>query len=488
MTQDLKQKTVSGFFWSFVDNVSNYGIQFIIGIILARLLTPKDYGLIGIITIFIVVSEALIESGLTQALIRKNNPTQADYSTVFYFNLIVGIVLYILIFIASGFIADFFKQTLLIDLVKVQAINVIITSLSMVQRTILIKNINFKLQTKITTSSNALSGIIGIIFAYLGFGVWSIVFRSLLNNFFQSILLWIFNKWRPSKKFSKAAFEEMFGFGFKLLIAALINRIYNNIFYFIIGKYFPTRELGLYSRADQFKNIFSQGLNSTIQRVSYPILSSIRDDEIKLRTKYRKLLRTSVFISFTLMLFLAAISKELIFVLLGEKWIESIPYLQLLCFVGMFFPLNALNLNILIVKGRSNLLLKLEIIKKMITIPVILICAAFGIKEMIFGMIIISFLNYFLDSHYSGVLIGYSTFDQIKDISHTIYITFFVPLILFSLSHFIQLSPYILLPLLCLIGFSITVLIGELLKIYEYVELKAIFLEKFDFIKQWKFR
>ncbi len=475
----IKDKSINGFVWSFIDSLGNQGAQFVIGIVLARLLTPSDYGLVGMITVFIVVSESFIDSGFTQALIRKSNATQTDFSTVFYFNIIVGITVYIILFFGSPFISEYFDEPRLVDLVKVLGITVIINSIAIVQRARLTKEINFKLQSKISISSNIISGSIGISLAFMDFGVWSLVWRTLLNNTFQTVLLWSFNKWKPTIEFSIDSFREMFSFGYKLLISGLIYRIYTNIYYLIIGKYFSAAALGIYTRADQFKNLFSANLNSTIQRVSYPVLSSLKDDIARLRAGYKKTLRVTVFITAILMLGLAGIAKPLILVLIGEKWAGAIEYLQLLCFVGLFYPLHALNLNILNIKGRSDLFLKLEIIKIFLIIPEILIGIFIGIKAMIMMRIINQIIGYGINSQYSGRFIHYSTTDQIKDVISSFVIGLILGLLLYIMSLIIFITPFILLPLQVIVGLLFIVIVGELFEVYAYGEIKKIIYSKF---------
>lgn len=479
-----KDQAITGFAWSFIDNLGNQAAQFVIGIILARLLTPSDYGLVGIITVFIVILQAFVDSGFGQALIRKPDIKQSDYSTVFYFNLAAGIVLYFLIFVTAPLFDKFFNQTILSDLIKVLGLTIIINAVTIVQRNKLTKEINFKLQTKISIVSNIVSGIIGIAMAYWNFGVWSLVWRSMLNNLFQTVLLWMFNRWRPTYEFDKQSFKEMFSFGSKLLVSSLMDKIYKNIYYFVIAKYFTPADLGLYTRAEQFQTLFSQNLYSTIGRVSYPVLASIQQNEERLKDGYKKVLKITMFISAILMLGMAAIAKPLILVLLGTKWIGAVEYLQLLCFVGLFFPLHALNLNVLNVKGRSDLFLKLEVIKKLLAVPVIIIGIFLGIKEMIIAMIINSIVAYFLNSQYAGMLISYPTFDQIKDVMQSFLIALIVGIVLFGLSLLIPVSKYLLLTILLVTGTGLIIAIGESTKAYEYLELKSILLNGLSSLKK----
>ncbi|MFT6842893.1 MAG: teichuronic acid exporter, partial [Psychroserpens sp.] len=338
----LKQKTVSGLLWSFIDNFSKLGLTFVIGIILARLLDPREFGLIGMITIFIALSQSLVDSGFTQALIRKKDCTQADYSTVFYFNLFVGIILYTVLFFYAGAISRFFDEPQLLLIVQVVGLSIIVNAFTIVQRARLIKAINFKLQTKISIIASMSSGIIGIMMAYSGYGVWSLVFKTLLGFTITSLLLWIWNKWKPSFEFSRNSFKEMFSFGYKLLTSGLIDTAYRNIYLLVIGKYFSAAELGFYTRADQFSNLPSQNITSVIQRVSYPVLAEIQHDIPRLKTAYQKIIKSTMLITFVSMIILAVVAKPLVLTLIGEKWLPSVIYLQLLSFGGMLYPLHAI--------------------------------------------------------------------------------------------------------------------------------------------------
>lgn len=415
----LKKKTIYGLLWSVLDLVANQGIQFIIQIILARLLVPKDFGIIGMITVFVAISQSIIDSGFSNALIRENEPSQEDYSTVFYFNLVTAILVYILLFFCSGGISGFFKEPQLESILRVLALVLIINSFGLVQRTILTKNINFKIQTQISVISSIISGVIAIIFAYLGLGVWSLVIRTLTMQLMQSSLLCIYNKWIPSLIFSKNSFKRLFGFGWKLLISGLINTLYNNLYFLIIGKVFSAVELGYYTNAQKLRDVASQSITSSIQKVSYPALSSIKEEEKKMRHAYRKIIKMSVFITFPMMVGLAAVANPFIILIFGEKWTSSIFYFQVLCFAGMLFPLHAINLNILQVKGRTDLFLILEIVKKLIGVISIVVVLFFqlNIIGLLWAAVIVSYISYFVNSYYSAEILSYSTIEQIKDIA-----------------------------------------------------------------------
>lgn len=474
----LKQKTVSGLFWSFTDNFAKLGITFVIGIILARLLTPREFGLIGMTTIFIAVSQSFIDSGFTQALIRKKDCTQADYSTVFYFNLFISFIFYALLFSAGGLISQFFNEPLLERIVQVLGLVLIINALTIVQQAQLIRAINFKLQTSISIISALISGAIGISMAFAGYGVWSLVATTLSSAFVTMLLLWLWNGWRPSRTFSRDSLTEMFSFGSRLLVSGLINTVYQNIYLLVIGRYFSAAILGYYTRAQEFKKVPSQNITSVIQRVSYPVLSTIQDDVPKLRAAYRKLIQSTMLITFVLMLGLAAVAEPLIITLIGEQWRQSIVYLQLLCFVGMFYPLHAMNLNMLKVQGRSDLFLRLEIIKKLLAVPTIIIGVIFGIEIMIMGMIVNTLIAYYLNSYWSGKLIGYSTGQQIKDILPSFVLAMSMSLSVYLVGHILDVVYPLRLLIQLALGALLTFALAELTRLDNYVYMKTIALEK----------
>lgn len=415
----LKKKTISGLFWSFSDLIANQGIQFIIQVILARLLVPEDFGIIGMLTVFIAVSQSFIDSGFTNALIREKEPSQEDYSTVFYFNLFMAVLMYIVLFSSAGAISRFFIEPQLVAILRVIAIVLIINSFGLIQRTMLTKSINFKIQTKISAISSIVSGIIAVIFAYSGFGVWSLVIKTLTMQLIQSLLLCIYNRWIPSVGFKLDSFKRLFGFGWKLLVSGLLETLYNNLYFLIIGRLFSVVELGYYTNAQKLRDTASQSITTSVQKVSYPVLSSIKEDEDKLRAGYKKIIKTSVFITFPLMIGLAVVASPLIRLIFGQKWINSIIPFQILCFAGMLFPLHAINLDILQVKGRSDLFLGLEIVKKVIGLITIAIALFFksGILGLLWVAVINSYISYFINSYYSAELLSYSTIEQIKDIA-----------------------------------------------------------------------
>lgn len=475
MIESLKRKTVRGMTWSFVDNIANSGITFFVGLILARLLTPMEYGIMAMITIFIAISTSIIDSGFSNALIRKSVINRIDYNTVFYFNLGISVLLYIILYVASPIISSFFNEPALIKITRIISWILIINALGIIPRTILVVNIDFKTQTKVSLISSIVSGVVGVGMAFYGLGVWSLVGQRLSRQLLNTFFLWIYCRWRPVWEFSTESFREMFGFGSKLLVSGLIDTVYKNIYYVIIGHFYSSAQLGQYTRADQFKNIFSSNLTNVIQRVSYPVLSSIQNDPKRLKDAYRRIIKTTMLITFTCMIGLAAIAKPLIIVLIGEKWLQAVYFLQIVCFAGMLYPLHAINLNILQVKGRSDLFLNLEIIKKIIAVGPIVVGVFCGIEYMLWGSVLTSFISFFLNSYYSADLINYPTWQQIKDILPALLVSGITALAMWSLT-LVDMSMCFLLLLQCLLGLILSTFIYERLRLEEYLEVKRIIL------------
>jgi len=469
----LKQKTVSGIFWSSVERFSVQGVQFVLGIIMARLLLPADYGLIGMLSIFLAISQSFIDSGFSNALIRKKNRTETDCSTVFYFNIVVGLFFYLILFFTSPYIAAFYKTPILEQLTKVVGLTVFINSLAVVQRAKFTINVDFKTQTKASLLSVIISGIIGIGMAYRGFGVWALAAQSIINGCINMISLWIYSGWRPQKVFSTASFKEMFSYGSKLLVSGLIDTTYRNIYTLVIGKVFSKTDLGYYTRANNFASFPSANITGILQRVTFPVLSSIQDDDKKLEESYRKFLRLSAFIVFPLMMGVLAIAEPLVRLLLTEKWIGAVLLLQILCLSQMWYPIHAINLNLLQVKGRSDLFLRLEIIKKVIGVSILFITIPLGVAAMCWGTVVSSFIALFINTYYTGKLIHVGYLKQMKDLFPILVNSLLMGLIVYGITKLISIN------LLSLIaGITVAAIyylsVAQLTKSQELQEIKSL--------------
>jgi teichuronic acid exporter len=476
----LRTKTISGVFWSLADNGVSQGLQFVVGIILARLLAPEEFGLIGMIMIFILLSESFINSGFSQALIRKKECTKEDYNTAFYFNLITSIAFYFILFVSAPLISRFYEQPALTSILRILGLILFFNAFSIVQQAILIRQVNFRLQTKITFFASILSGIIAIMMALKGFGVWSLVVKMLTSHFLRTFLLWIFNKWHPSLLFSKESFHEMFSFGYKLLFSSLINTGFRNIYYVVIGKYFSAAHLGFFSRADQFTKLPAHTMTKTLQRVAFPVLSEIQDDIPRLKRGYKKFIKVTMFANSAVLLLLAALAEPFILTLLGEKWIQTIPFLQLMCFAVLMHPIVSLNMNTLIVKGRSDIYLWLEIITKILIIPIVIIGVLTSIEIMIIGMVLHSIVNYLLIAQKTSKLIDYSIVDQLKDILPGFMISLSAAAIVVLLQKVTVLPPIYELLLFGGIGVGMVLVLSEVFKEEGYWEVRKVLIGRFD--------
>ncbi|WP_455962130.1 lipopolysaccharide biosynthesis protein [Bacteroides bouchesdurhonensis] len=416
MEESLKEKAFIGVSWSVIEKFSVQGTNFLLQIILARLLMPADFGLIAIILVFIQISQVIIDSGFASALIQKKKCIEEDYTTVFYCNLIISLVIYFILFFTAPLIAKIYNEVELISLLRVISVSLLFNALSIVQRTKLVKNVDFKSISIYSFLSSVSSGGISIVAAYSGAGVWALVLQVLLNSLFLFLLFWIKTKWIPSFSFSIRSFNSLFKFGSNLLLTNLLNTLYRNLYSMIIGKKYNSADLGCYSRADQFAMFPSNNLSLIILRVAYPVLSRIQDDDKRLRGAYVELLKYSSFIIFPLMLGLAAVAEPFIIAILTEKWIFVVPLLQILCFDWMFDHMSAINLNVLYVKNHTGWALNIEIIKKIIAILILIITIPFGVVVMCWGRVLYSIFAVIINGYFTNKLIGLSLFSQILDI------------------------------------------------------------------------
>ena len=416
-TESLKQKTTKGLFWSSVERFSNQGMSFLFSVILARMLDPSDFGIIAMITIFFAVAQSFVDSGFSNALVRKTDRREEDFSTCFYFNIGVGIMAYIVLFLIAPLVASFYNQPILSPIIRITGLGVVLNSLCVVQQALFTIKIDFKSQAKVTLSATIISGIVGVILAYQGYGVWALVWQGVVMTLARMALLWLMSKWRPTTGFSKSSFNYLFGYGSKLLASGLLDTIYNNIYPIVIGKFYTPAQLGNYSRALSFAQLPSSNITSILQRVTFPVLSTIQDDIPRLQANYRRLLKLSAFIIFPLMIGLSVVAFPMIRLILTPKWEGCSLYLQIICFALMWYPIHAINLNLLQVKGRSDLFLRIEIIKKIVGVCIMCITIPLGITAMCIGMVASSLISLFINTYYTGKLINIGCLKQMRDLT-----------------------------------------------------------------------
>lgn len=420
MAESLKKKTVKGVAWTSLDQVAGMGFGFIIGVILARLLDPSDYGLLAMIAVFNAIAFAFLDSGFGNALIRKPDLTENDNSTAFCFNIVAGVVLYGVIWVIAPWVSVFYDKPILAQLLRVEALLLIISSFKIVQNTQLSRALNFKAKAIINVTSQVISGVIAIIAAYHGLGVWSLVLQHIASGVISLIMLWIFSPWRPRGKWDKRSFSYLWGYGSKLLASGLLDRIYANIYPIIIGKFYSAADLGQYTRATHYAYLPSQSLTGVLQQVTFPVLSQIQEDDERLASSYRRMLRFTVFLVFPIMIGMAALASPLVIALVTDKWAQCVPYLQIICFSSMWYPVHAINLNLLQVKGRSDLFLRLEIIKKLIITVVIFVCVPFGVMGICVGAVFTSLACLAINTYYTGKLINVGFVRQMMDMTPTL--------------------------------------------------------------------
>lgn len=430
MAESLKKKTVNAIIWSGIQNFAPQIVAFVVMLVVARILSPKDYGMMGMLTIFSAIATSFINSGFSQALIRKQDRTETDCCTVFYFNIVVSLLAYAILYLIAPWVADFYEEPLLCDLMRASCVVLVINAFAVVQRALYTATVNFKTQAKATFTSSALAGVLSMILAINGFGVWTLVIQQIFGAALNVFLLWYLSNWRPKLLYSWKSFREMFSFGSKLLVTGLLNTIYGNLYSIVIGKVFSAESLGHYSRAKHYSHLFSSNTTSLLQRVTYPVLCKMQDSDDRLRMNYRKLLRVSAFVIFPLLCGLAGVSFPLVEVMIGKKWHFASVLLIPMCLSGMWYPIHAINLNLLQVKGRSDLFLKLEIIKKIIGVIILAISVPFGLIFMCYFRIFNSFITLFINTYYTGKLLDMGFMKQM----HDLYPTYLLSLALFAVS------------------------------------------------------
>lgn len=413
----LKQKALSGIFWTLIQQFSSQGISFIVTIILARLLLPEQFGLIAILNVFVNIGSILMDGGMGQSLIRTENPDIEDYSTVFYFNLIVSFIIYSVVYILSPFIAEFYNQPELEYITKWYCIIFITNAFSSIHYTRLTKNMEFKKELTITIPSLILSSTVGVLMAYNGFGIWSLVISSILQSTTVGIQLWFRSDWKPIFKFNKEKFYFHFKYGYKLTLSGILDAFFNNIYVLIIGKYFAANQVGFFNRADSLKQLPVNNISSVLNKITFPLFAKIQDDNERLKEMNKKIMQMVLYFVAPTLLIMAALGEPLFRLLFTDKWLPAVPYFQILCWGGILYPIHAYNLNILKVKGRSDLFLRLEIFKKVIVIITIISSISFGIIGLLYGTIITSIIAFFINTYYTGKLINYSSFKQLKDLT-----------------------------------------------------------------------
>jgi O-antigen/teichoic acid export membrane protein len=376
------------------------------------------------LAVFIGLGSSFISSGLTQSLIRTSDPTEKDYTSVFYFNIVMGGLMYLLLFMGAPWIAQFYEQPILAEMIRVYGLIFIVQSFGMVQMAQLTKDMRFRVQLVISLPSLILGSAVGIVMAYNNYGVWSLVWSGLSQTVASNLQLWFYSKWRPTNQFDWRTLKKHWKYGYKLLLSGVLNTVFSNIYAILIGKFFLPAQVGFYQRADSLKQLPIANISNALNRVTFPLFAKIQDDNERLKAAYKKILQMVVYLVAPILLFMAALGEPLFRFLFTDKWLPAVPYFQILCLHGILYPIHAYNLNILTVKGLSGLFLKLEVIKVLIITITIGFSFQFGIYGLLIGSVFHSIAALAVNTHYSGRLIQYNFFQQVKDILPTLIIAF----------------------------------------------------------------
>lgn len=478
----LKGKTISGILWSLGQQFSLKIVGFIITIFLARLLSPAEFGLIAMLSVFISVGHVLSDSGLTSSLIRTSSADEKDYTTAFYFNITGSIAIYIILFFSAPVIASFYRQAMLTGVIRVYSLTILINAFFAIQSTILTKEMAFRKQANMQVPAAIGGGILGIILAKSGYGVWSLVWMNLCSSFLSTVMHWIYSSWRPSLLPDLQKFRYHFRFGYKIALSGILESIHQNMYTLVIGKFYSATQLGFYSRAEAISQLPVSNISYAINKVTYPLFSALSQDDVQLKKVYKRIMQQVIFWNAPILIFLCIIAEPLFRFLITDKWLPAVPYFQILCFTGILYPLHAYNLNILKVKGRSDLILKLEVIKKSISVIGIISVIPFGIYGLLYFQLVFTLLGYYINSVYSGQMISYPAKEQLTDLLPILvlaiitggicYFTDQMLLILFQLKDLLRIA---------ITGFSYTLIYlgtSNILKLNAIIDFKQLILKK----------
>jgi|JI6StandDraft_1071083.scaffolds.fasta_scaffold44024_3 O-antigen/teichoic acid export membrane protein len=477
----LFAKVRSSIFWTFLDTFVLRGLLFVAQLWMARILGPEVFGFMGIMIVFINLGNAISDTGMTTSLISSSDVNEKDYSTVFLTNLLISVFIYFLVFISAGYIANFYNQPLLENYIKLYSVSFVLSSFSIVQITIYTRELNFKTPAIINLIATVFGLSIGLILAYKNLGVLSIIYMYLSSQIISTILIFINSNWKPSFYLSKSKFQKHFHFGYKLLLSSIINVFFGNIYNIVIGKLFPLKVLGYYDRANAYNQYPISSLTSVISKVLYPLLAQIKNDKLKIKEVYKQIIQLSFFIIAPLMLFFSGVARPLFYIILGNEWLPSVVFFQILCFASILYPLQYYNVNVLNVFRRSDWFLKIEIIKKSILIFIVFISFKFGIYFFVSSSILVSLISYYINAYYTNKLIKYSFMEQLKDLAPIFLVSLLMFLFLLILQYKLSLDnalEHLIIASTCSMAYFI--IINNYLKLKPYLLL----LQQFQLLKK----
>lgn len=464
MRKEDNRIVISSLFWKLLERMGSQGIQFIVQIILARLLLPKDFGLIAIVIVFTTFAQVFIQRGFSTALIQKKDADDLDFSSIFIVNLLMSVIIYTILFITAPFIAKFYDNYELVALIRVLSIILIFGSINSIQNAYIARNMLFKLLFKSSVVSIIMSGIIGVLLAYLNFGVWALVTQQIVNQVVITIVLWFTVEWRPSLNFSLVRTKKLFSFGWKLLVSSLLNTLYLDIRTLIIGRVYSPSLLGIYNRGEQFPRLIVTNIDGSIQSVMLPTLSKYQNDIPKMRSIVRRAIKTSSFVIIPIMALLFVISEPLIVIVLTEKWLASVPFLQLFCISYAFIPIQTTNAQAINAMGRSDIFLRMEIIKKIIGIGLLIISIKYGILWIAISMVVTSIISTVINAYPNKLLLDYGYLNQLRDIMPIIFVTILTILVVYPIK-LVIVQPFFLVFIQSVLGVIAYILFSIIFKL-----------------------
>lgn len=469
MSNSVRYRAVKGVMWSAIERFSVQGIQFVLTIIIARLVLPSEYGLIAMLGIFLAIAQTFVDSGFSNALIQKKDRTEVDFSTVFYFNILISLIIYGVLFAVSPYIASFYREPALTDVTRWVGLSLILNGLSVVQRAKLTVRVDFRTQAKASLVAVIVSGLIGVLLAYQGYGVWALVFQTLSSSFLNTLLLWTFAKWLPLWCFSWVSFKSLLSFGSKLLLSGLLHTIYIHLYSLVIGRRYSAMDVGFYNRSYQLAGFPSINIVGIITRAIYPVQCEMQDDDERLNASFIQYLRMSCYIIFPLMTVLGVLAEPLVRLLLTDNWLPSAELLSILCFAYMWYPVMVINNQILNVKGRSDYFLRAEIIKKVVAIGILCATLPFGVRILCWGIVLYNFLDMGIIIYYSRKVISTGYEEQVQNIIPFFLLSLGMGISIYLSQVFLDGGTLLLrLALGCIVAFVIYILLGFIFRIREF--------------------
>lgn len=465
--ENTKLKVLSSLFWKLMERGGTQGVGFIVSILLARLLLPEEYGLIALVSIFVSLAGVFVQSGFNTALIQKKDADEVDFSSVFYLSLFVAGILYIVLFFTAPFIADFYRELQLIPVIRVLSITLFLGAFNSIQNAYVSKNMMFKKLFFSSLGAILVSGTVGVIAAYMGYGVWALVMQQLVNQFMVTIILWFKVRWRPQLIFSLKRVKVLFSYGWKLLASALLNTLYMDIRTLIIGRIYSPSTLGFYNRGEQFPKLIVTNIDGSIQSVMLPTLSAHQDDRVRVKDMVRRSIVTSSFIMLPMMVGLAVVAEPLVKILLTDKWLPSVPFLQIFCASYALMPIHTANLQAINALGRSDIFLKLEVIKKVIGLIILGISIPFGIYAMAWGALLSGIISTFINAYPNLKLLNYSYIEQWKDIMPSLLIALVMGAVVYSFNY-LNISVGLILVLQVVVGAIVYVGLAKVFKLESF--------------------